>query len=156
MKKMKMFVVLILVGISAITLSMVVNSKSVLTQEQLAIIAWKELLELPAKLEERDPIMKEIKIKAHFRLVVETLAAQIKSGKLNPKEISISYQDFLNALDFLNESLPLYIDQESRYGNKDGRCSPQEMNEFIKKKRSNTGFKLFQGYYRSYLEEKYN
>lgn len=133
-----------------------IERKPALSQEQkLAIGTWKDLMEISAKLEERDPTMKAIKSKIAVQQIIEAFTAQLKSGELNPKDVFVSRQDFFEALVFLNGNLLLYIDQESEYGNKDGKCSSQEMDEFIKKEGSNTGLKLFQEHYRSYLQEKY-
>jgi len=95
--------------------------------QEFALRAWRDILNV--RVSEKDERLEKIKAENKIHLLVELLAARIKTGKENFKDVLVSNKDIKKALSLLNETSPVAIDMF--VGDWDGDCSVSELNEFI-------------------------
>ena len=101
--------------------------KNLDSNQKFALRTWRDVLNVCVS--KQDEYIEKIKAKEQIQLYIEVLAARIKTGKENFKDVLVSNKDIKKALSLLNETSPIAADMF--VGNWDGYCSISELNEFI-------------------------
>ena len=97
-------------------------------EQEFAMKTWRDILNVSVS--ERDERLEKTKAEDKIYLLVKFLAAMVKTGKENPKDVIPTNKDIKRALSLLlNETSPIAADMF--VGNWDGYCSVPELNEFI-------------------------
>ena len=94
--------------------------------QEFALEVWKDILSIHFP---ENNSTERIKAKDCIQLLVEVLAARMKTGEQNFKDIIVTNKDIKKALSLLNQTSPIVADRF--VGNWDGHCSVPELNEFI-------------------------
>jgi len=97
-------------------------------EQEFALEMWREILNTRFPKKDGEHI-ERIKAEEYIQLLVEVLAARIKTGEQNFKDILVSNKDIKKALSLLNETSPIIADMF--VGNWNGYCSVSELNKFI-------------------------
>ena len=95
--------------------------------QEFALRTWRDILNV--RVSEKDERLEKIKAKEIIRLYIEVLAARIKIGKKDFKDVLVSNKDIKKALSLLNETSPIIADRF--VGNWDDYCSVPEINKLI-------------------------
>ena len=94
-------------------------------EQEFALEIWRDILNV--RVSEKDEHLERIKAKEHIQLLVEVLAARIKTGQKNFKDVLVANKDIKKALSLLNEISPIVADRFC--GNWDNYCSVPEINK---------------------------
>ena len=94
-------------------------------EQEFALEIWRDILNV--RVSEKDEHLERIKAKEHIQLLVEVLAARIKTGQKNFKDVLVTNKDIKKALSLLNEISPIVADRFC--GNWDNYCSVPEINK---------------------------
>ena len=94
-------------------------------EQEFALEIWRDILNV--RVSEKDEHLERIKAKEHIQLLVEVLAARIKTGQKNFKDVLVTNKDIKKALSLLNETSPIVADRFC--GNWDNYCSVPEINK---------------------------
>jgi hypothetical protein len=101
--------------------------KELSLEQRFVLESWRDILNV--RVSEEDEYLEKIKAKEHIQLLVEVLAARVKTGRQSFKNVSVSSKDIKKALSLLNETSPIVADMF--VGNWNGYCSVAELNKFI-------------------------
>jgi hypothetical protein len=101
--------------------------KKLSLEQKFALESWRDILNV--RVSEGDEYLEKIKAKEYIQLRVEVLAARIKTGQKDFKDVLVSNKDIKKSLSLLNETSPIIADMF--VGNWNGYCSVSELNKFI-------------------------
>ena len=76
--------------------------KDLSLEQEFAVEIWKDILNV--RVSEKDEHLEKIKAKEVIRLHIEVLAARIKTGKRDFKDVLVSNKDIKKALSLLNSA----------------------------------------------------
>jgi len=103
--------------------TVIILQKEFTREESFAFHCWDSILNIP--LSSDMEINEKIKAVSAIHLFIEVLAAQIKTGEINCKDVSIGFKDIGKALNVFWKMS--FVAADRLVGNNDGYCSDAEI-----------------------------
>jgi len=138
MKNLKVLIIIFFVSISlgffihkiddsAILEKEIPKKETFTIEESFAVDYWNDIIDI--NVSQESSTQEKIIAKEKIELIIDNLAASIKTGKRNYTDISIDGKDIRKAVMLLNKMSPMVIDE--MFGDGDGFCSSSELYWFV-------------------------